>query len=100
MTGHALSACHLNRSSCINPFEAASLHTLLSMVEYQLGVTFLPQMALNAGILANKNMLATPSNGDAYRDIGILWRKTTGRIRDFRIFSQALKDFLAKQCQV
>jgi LysR family hydrogen peroxide-inducible transcriptional activator len=100
MTGHALSACHLNRSSCINPFEAASLHTLLSMVEYQLGVTFLPQMALNAGILANKKMLATPSSGDAYRDIGILWRKTTGRIRDFRIFSQALKDFLTKQCQV
>ena len=100
MTGHALSACHLNRSSCINPFEAASLHTLLSMVEYQLGVTFLPQMAINAGILANKNMLATPSKGDAYRDIGILWRKTTGRIRDFRLFSQALKDFLTKQCQV
>lgn len=100
MTGHALSACHLNRASCINPFEAASLHTLLSMVEHKLGVTFLPQMAINAGILANKNMLATPSKGDAYRDIGILWRKTTGRIRDFRLFSQGLKDFLNKQCQM
>jgi len=100
MTGHALSACHLNRSSCINPFEAASLHTLLSMVEYKLGVTFLPQMAINAGILENKNMLATPSQGDAYRDIGVLWRKTTGRIRDFKLFSQQLEVFLKKQCSV
>ena len=100
MTGHALSACHLNRSSCINPFEAASLHTLLSMVEHQFGVTFLPQMAINAGILANKNMLATPSQSDAYRDIGILWRKTTGRIRDFRLFSQMLESFLKQQCRL
>ena len=100
MTGHALSACHLNRSSCINPFEAASLHTLLSMVEHQLGVTFLPQMAINAGILDKKDMVATPSQGDAYREIGIVWRKTTGRIRDFRLFSQQLELFLNKQCSL
>lgn len=98
MTGHALSACHLNQARCINPFEAASLHTLLSMVEHQLGVTFLPQMAINAGILDNKQMIATPSGGDAYRDIGILWRKTTGRIRDFKLFSQQLTLFLHQQC--
>jgi len=95
-----LTWCHLNRSSCINPFEAASLHTLLSMVEHQLGVTFLPQMAINAGILKDKNMIATPSQGDAYRDIGILWRKTTGRIRDFKLFSQQLEVFLARQCSL
>ncbi|MGO2479002.1 MAG: hydrogen peroxide-inducible genes activator [Pseudoalteromonas sp.] len=100
MTGHALSVCHLNRSGCINPFEATSLHTLLSMIEHKLGVTFLPQMAINAGILANKNMLATPSQGDSYRDIGILWRKTTGRIRDFKLFSKALEEFLTQQCSL
>lgn len=100
MTGHALSACHLNRASCINPFEAASLHTLLSMVDYKLGVTFLPQMAINAGILANKEMQVTPSPSDAYRDIGVLWRKTTGRIRDFKLFSQQLEVFLQQQCSI
>ncbi len=70
------------------------------MVEHQLGVTFLPQMAINAGILKDKNMIATPSQGDAYRDIGILWRKTTGRIRDFKLFSQQLEVFLARQCSL
>jgi len=100
MTGHALAACHLNRASCINSFEAASLHTLLSMVEYQLGVTFLPQMAINAGILDNKNMVITPSQNDAYRDVGILWRKTTGRIRDFKLFSHQLEIFLKDFCRI
>ncbi|WP_105166870.1 hydrogen peroxide-inducible genes activator [Pseudoalteromonas sp. T1lg23B] len=98
MTGHALSACHLNRSDCINPFEAANLHTLLSMVEYQNGVTFLPQMALNAGILNGKPMVACDTLGDAYREIGLLWRKTTGRIRDFRLFSEQVSEFVKLQC--
>jgi len=44
--------------------------------------------------------VATPSQSDAYRDIGIVWRKTTGRIRDFRLFSQQLELFLAKQCSL
>jgi len=99
MTGHALSACHLNRSECINPFEASNLHTLLSMVEYQNGVTFLPQMAINAGILAGKDMVVKPSQGDAYRDIGLIWRKTTGRIRDFRLFSDKVGEFIQTRCE-
>ena len=70
------------------------------MVEHQLGVTFLPQMAINAGILENKQMVATPSQSDAYRDIGILWRKTTGRIRDFKLFSEQLEVFLQRQCSL
>jgi LysR family hydrogen peroxide-inducible transcriptional activator len=99
MTGHALSACHLNRSACINPFEAANLHTLLSMVEYQHGVTFLPQMAINAGILQGKDVVANTPLEDAYREIGLLWRKTTGRIRDFRLFSDKVSSFVQQYAQ-
>ena len=98
LTDHALSACHLSKSECINPFEAASLHTLLSMVERQLGVTFLPQMAINAGILAHKAMVFNAAQDTAYRDIGILWRKTSGRIRDFRLLCDKLKPFFAEKC--
>ena len=99
MTGHALSACHLNRSACINPFEAANLHTLLSMVEYKNGVTFLPQMAINAGILQGKPLVAMPPQPHAYREIGLIWRRTTGRIRDFRLFSEFVGNYIAEQCR-
>jgi LysR family hydrogen peroxide-inducible transcriptional activator len=68
------------------------------MVEYQHGVTFLPQMALNAGILTNKDLAVKKSGTDAYREIGLIWRKTTGRIRDFRLFSEGLMPFIDEQC--
>lgn len=98
MTEHALSACHLSESQCINPFVATNVHTLLSMVENKLGVTFLPQMAINAGILEHKNMRYMPAQDDAYREIGLLWRKTTGRIRDFRLFSDKVAPFIKDKC--
>jgi LysR family hydrogen peroxide-inducible transcriptional activator len=68
------------------------------MVERQLGVTFLPQMAINAGILAHKPMVFNAAQDTAYRDIGILWRKTSGRIRDFRLLCDKLKPFFAEKC--
>ncbi|MGM8892134.1 hydrogen peroxide-inducible genes transcriptional activator OxyR, partial [Psychrobacter sp. 1Y1] len=51
ITGHAISACQLGESIKINPFAATSLHTLVQMVNCKLGTTFLPQMAIDAGIL-------------------------------------------------
>lgn len=100
MTGHALSACNLERSACINPFEASNLHTLLSMVEYQLGLTFLPQMALNAGVLDGKPLVAHSAGADAYREVGLIWRKTSGRIGDFRLFSDKVGEFMRTCCTV
>ncbi len=98
MTEHALSACHLTNTACVNPFEATNLHTLLSMVENKLGVTFLPQMAINSGILVHKPMIIKPAFDDAYREIGLLWRKTSGRIRDFRLLSDKLSAFMQEKC--
>lgn len=99
LTDHALSACSLSETDCINPFEAASLHTLLSMVEHKLGVTFLPQMAINSGIIENKPLKVIAAKETAYRDIGLLWRKTSGRIRDFRLFCEKTAPFFIEKCQ-
>lgn len=100
MTEHALSACSLTHAACINPFEATNLHTLLSMVCYQLGVTFLPQMAINAGVLQGKPIKVSAPSKQAYREIGLVWRKTSGRIGDFRLFSEKITDLVQKQCEI
>ncbi|HHQ4661645.1 TPA: hydrogen peroxide-inducible genes activator, partial [Aeromonas veronii] len=60
LTEHAVSACRLRDKSKINPFAATSLHTLVQMVEAGLGTTFLPQMAIDAGILTNSDLVAIP----------------------------------------
>lgn len=84
MTGHALAACHMADKSRINPFSATSLYTLVQMVVAQAGATFLPQMAIDAGILAHTDLLAMPPCGEhSLRDIGIVWRPSTTRVETF-----------------
>ncbi|WP_341501820.1 LysR substrate-binding domain-containing protein [Gallaecimonas sp. GXIMD4217] len=85
LTGHAVSACRLTDSTRINPFAATSLHTLVQMVNAKLGSTFLPQLAIEAGILTGTELVALPmAEPDAYREIGLVWRQTSSRIQTYR----------------
>jgi LysR family hydrogen peroxide-inducible transcriptional activator len=97
ITGHAISACQLADTAKINPFSATSLHTLVQMVNSKLGTTFLPQMAIDAGILKDTELTVLTPPGDApYRDIGLVWRQTTSRIKTFRTLGLLLEELLAK----
>lgn len=84
MTGHALSACQLRDQEKINPFAATSLYTLVQMVSHQQGATFLPEMALRAGILERTELVAVAPQGEmAHRDIGLVWRPSSCRVEAF-----------------
>ena len=97
ITGHAVSACQLADSAKVNPFTATSLHTLVQMVNGKLGTTFLPQMAIDAGILNNTDLDVIQPPGEApYRDIGLVWRQTSSRISTFRTLGLAIQDLLKK----
>nr|WP_198173974.1 hydrogen peroxide-inducible genes activator [Gallaecimonas pentaromativorans] len=94
LTDHAVSACHLTDSTKINPFAATSLHTLVQMVNAKLGTTFLPQLAIDAGILTGTDLVASRMADDnAYREIGLVWRQTSSRIRTYR----RLGELIAKE---
>lgn len=96
ITGHAISACQLGDSAKVNPFAATSLHTLVQMVNSKLGTTFLPQMAIDAGILKDTDLKVMTPPGDApYRDIGLVWRQTTSRIMTFRTLGLEIQKMLA-----
>ncbi|ACA85517.1 hydrogen peroxide-inducible genes transcriptional activator OxyR [Shewanella woodyi] len=98
ITGHAVSACQLGDSAKVNPFAATSLHTLVQMVNGKLGTTFLPQMAIDAGILNDTDLEVMQPPGEApYRDIGLVWRQTSSRILTFRTLGLAIQELLAKE---
>ena len=98
ITGHAITACQLGDSAKINPFAATSLHTLVQMVNSKLGTTFLPQMAIDAGILNDTELKVMDPPGEApYRDIGLVWRQTTSRISTFRTLGLAIQQKLMPQ---
>jgi len=77
---HALAGCRLKNHKKIHTFGANSLQMLLQMVENDLGVTLVPDMAF--GLLNNThtNTIRLPIE-EFYRDIGFAWRK--GHSRQF-----------------
>ena len=68
-----------------------SLHTLIQMVDNDLGVTLLPEMAIEAGILDNTHVVARPLDADhPSRRIALAWRKGSPRDKEFRMLAEAL----------
>ncbi|RVT48699.1 hydrogen peroxide-inducible genes activator [Rheinheimera sediminis] len=99
MTGHAVKACDLDDNRKVNPFFATSLHTLSQMVNNKLGVTFMPQMAINSGLLRGTELVAQkPNSGQAYRDIGVAWRPTSSKLRSYRQMAQLISEVLQQKC--
>ena len=86
---HALAACQLPQAE--SGFAGASLNTLVEMVAGGLGVTLLPDMAVPAHVPKSGELVARPfDRGGAGRQIGLVWRTTSGRGAEFREFGAAL----------
>ena len=91
LRGHALSACRLGDKAHADAFEATSLPTLVQMVDNGLGVTLLPQLALDAGVLKGTEMVARPVEVDnPERDIALVWRKGTARKEEFQLLAREI----------
>ena len=69
-----------------------SLHTLVQMVDNGLGLTMLPEMAIDAGILGGTDVVARPLKSDsANREIALVWRKNSPRAEEFRLLAEELR---------
>ncbi|MDZ7642872.1 MAG: LysR substrate-binding domain-containing protein [Woeseiaceae bacterium] len=90
---HALAACRLRDSGKIRRFAASSLLTLVEMVDADLGITFLPEMAKDSLMLRNTHVRMHKLDAKSYRTIGLAWRKGSGRAEEFRL----LGDFVRKR---
>ena len=92
----ALAACELEGARRNAGFNGTSLHTLAQMVANGLGVTLMPQMALDAGILRGLDVTVRPLTGAVpHRRIGLVWRRSSARAETFRALGGALKAELA-----
>jgi LysR family hydrogen peroxide-inducible transcriptional activator len=62
------------------------------MVDNGLGMTLIPQMAVEAGILAGTRVVARRLDADhPSRRIALVWRKGSPREKEFRMLADALK---------
>lgn len=90
---HALSACNHPEFRGQATMLGTSLHTIVQMVDNGLGVTMLPEMAIDAGILENTTIDARSLDAEnAKRKIALVWRKASPRERDFRLLASVLAE--------
>jgi LysR family hydrogen peroxide-inducible transcriptional activator len=88
---HALAACDLAPATDA-PLVASTLHTLVQLVDAGLGITLLPKMAIDAGILRGTGVSAYPlPSGRTERRIALAWRRDHPREAEFRLLGENLQ---------
>jgi LysR family hydrogen peroxide-inducible transcriptional activator len=65
------------------------------MVDNGLGLTFIPAMAIEAGILDGTGVDAKPLRSEnGYRRIALIWRRSSPRESEFRMLAESLRSIV------
>lgn len=93
---HALAACGLKPPMSAGDeesFAATSLPTLVQMVGSGLGVSFLPAMAVAAGLTDAADVAVMPLQADhPTREIVVAWRAGSSRAPEGRLLAEVLRE--------
>jgi LysR family transcriptional regulator, hydrogen peroxide-inducible genes activator len=89
---HALAACRIRNTEKVSKFAASSLLTLVEMVDADLGITFLPEMASHSALLKNTHVRTYEIGDKSYRTIGLTWRKGSAREEEFRMLGEFISN--------
>ncbi|MBR9824938.1 MAG: hydrogen peroxide-inducible genes activator [Alphaproteobacteria bacterium] len=90
---HVLSACSAGRAR--SDFAATSLHTLVQMVKSGLGVTLVPKLAVDAGLVDQMDVVLKAFNPPMIgREIGIAWRRGSARSDEARAIGESIGSLL------
>lgn len=89
---HALSACNRPEIRAHASMMGTSLHTLVQMVDNGLGLTFVPGMAIETGILQGTRVDAKRlESAHGFRRIALIWRRSSPRENDFQLLATTLR---------
>lgn len=91
----ALAALHLDAPRGEEAFAATSLPTLVEMISSGLGVSFLPEMAVKAGLADRPGVtvrrLSTDDDAAPTREIVVAWRAGSSRADEARLLAEAFR---------
>ena len=93
--GHCLRSHILQNNEISNKhisnFSCTSISTLVAMVDMNIGVSFLPKMAIDYGTLDNYPNITLDKNSiKANRDIGVIYRKNSPQNENIKKLAQLL----------
>ncbi|MCA1653765.1 MAG: hydrogen peroxide-inducible genes activator [Sphingomicrobium sp.] len=94
---HALSACNRPELRADAAVTGTSLHTLVQMVDNGLGVTFVPEMAIEAGILGGTGVDVRPLQSEhGFRRVSLVWRRSSPREEEFSLLADTLRTMVGE----
>ena len=89
---HALAACSRPDLRSGSMTLGTSLNTLVQMVENGLGITLIPQMAVDAGVLSHTGIQVRQlDSAAATRQIALIWRRGSPRAKEFQLLAETLR---------
>jgi LysR family hydrogen peroxide-inducible transcriptional activator len=78
-------------------FQATSLRTLVQMVAAELGITLMPQIAVDSELASSHNVVIRPLSPDKpFRTLVLAWRQTSSRGAEFRMLGNLIRECLTR----
>jgi LysR family transcriptional regulator, hydrogen peroxide-inducible genes activator len=95
LRSHSLQACRIVDPVRNEIFQATTLRTLVQMVAADLGITLMPQIAVDAELAATHNVVIRPLAPDRpCRTLALAWRQTSARGTEFRTLGRLIRECL------
>jgi LysR family hydrogen peroxide-inducible transcriptional activator len=95
LRSHSLQACRIVDPVRNEVFQATSLRTLVQMVAAELGITLIPQIAVDSELASTRNVVIRPLSPDKpFRTLVLAWRPTSSRGVEFRLLGNLIRECL------
>jgi LysR family hydrogen peroxide-inducible transcriptional activator len=95
LRSHSLQACRIVDPVRNEVFQATSLRTLVQMVAADLGITLMPQIAVDSELASARNVVVRPLSPDKpFRTLVLAWRSTSSRGDEFRLLGNLIRECL------
>jgi LysR family hydrogen peroxide-inducible transcriptional activator len=95
LRSHSLQACRIVDPVRNEVFQATSLRTLVQMVAAELGITLMPQIAVDSELASTRNIVVRPLSPDKpFRTLVLAWRPTSSRGAEFRMLGNLIRECL------
>jgi LysR family hydrogen peroxide-inducible transcriptional activator len=95
LRSHSLQACRIVDLARNEVFQATSLRTLVQMVAAELGITLMPQIAVDSELASTRDVVIRPLSPDKpFRTLVLAWRPTSSRGAEFRMLGNLIRECL------
>jgi LysR family transcriptional regulator, hydrogen peroxide-inducible genes activator len=95
LRSHSLQACRIVDPVRNEVVQATSLRTLVQMVAAELGITLMPQMAVDSELASTRNVVIRSLSPDKpFRTLVLAWRPTSSRGAEFRMLGNIIRECL------